>query len=98
MRPARRIDGSSSALDYFWMDIAASYMRGAQRMVGPYSRDDNFLRGRGGMDVWRTDAGWAAIPQKPLDFEKVLVLYHAREGGYRPKEAAIALLDGCHAQ
>jgi hypothetical protein len=81
------------ALDYFWMDIAASYMRGAQRMVGPYSRDYDFLRGRGGMDVWLTDAGWASIPQKSLDFEKVFVLDNAREGGYRPKKDAIALAD-----
>jgi hypothetical protein len=81
------------ALDYFWTDIAASYMKGAQRMVGPYSRDYDFLRGRGGMDVWLTDAGWASIPQKSLDFEKVYVLNNARQGGYQPKKEAIALLD-----
>jgi hypothetical protein len=80
------------ALDYFWKDIAASYMPGAHRMVGPYSRDYDFLRGRGGMDVWLTDAGWTSIPQKSLDFEKVFVLDNAREGGYRPKKDASALI------
>ena len=79
------------ALDYFWKDIAANFMPGAHRMVGAYSRDYDFLRGRGGMDVWTTDAGWAAIPAKSLDFEKVFVLDNARSGGYRPKPEAAAL-------
>ena len=78
-------------LDYFWTDIAASFMPAAQRLVGAYSRDYDFLRGRGGMDVWLTDAGWASIPQKSVDFEKVFVLENQRAGGYRPKRDASAL-------
>jgi hypothetical protein len=79
------------ALDYFWTDIAASYFPAAQRMVGAYSRDYDFLRGRGGMDVWLTDAGWASLPSKPVDLEKVFVLDNARPGGYRPKPEAAAI-------
>lgn len=79
------------ALDYFWKDIASSYFPAAQRLVGAYSRDYDFLRGRGGMDVWLTDAGWASLPSKSLDFEKVFVLDNARPGGYRPKPEAAAI-------
>jgi hypothetical protein len=78
------------ALDRFWSDIADNYFPAAQRMVGAYSRDYDFLRGRGGMDVWLTDAGWASLPSKSVDFEKVFVLDNARPGGYRPKPEAVA--------
>jgi len=61
--------------------------------VGPYSRDYDSLRGRGGMDVWLTDAGWASMPAKSLDFEKVFVLDHARAGGCRPKPETSALTE-----
>ena len=81
------------ALDYFWTDIAANFMPGARRMVGAYSRDYDFLRGRGGMDVWLTDAGWASIPSKSLDFEKVYVLANQGARGYQPKPEAVALRD-----
>jgi hypothetical protein len=79
------------ALDYLWTDIAASFLPSAHRLVGPYSRDYDFLRGRGGMDVWLTEAGWASISSKSLDFEKTYVLDNARSGGYRPKAATAAL-------
>jgi hypothetical protein len=79
------------ALDYFWTDIAASYFPAGQRLAGAYSRDYDFLRGRGGMDVWLTDAGWASLPQAAPDFEKVFVLDNQRPGGYRPKPEAAAL-------
>jgi hypothetical protein len=80
------------ALDRFWSDIADNYFPAAQRMVGAYSRDYDFLRGRGGMDVWLTDAGWASLPSKSLDFEKVFVLDNARPGGYRPKPETVAAI------
>jgi hypothetical protein len=80
------------ALDRFWSDIADNYFPAAQRMVGAYSRDYDFLRGRGGMDVWLTDAGWASLPSKSVDFEKVFVLDNAQPGGYRPKPEAVAAI------
>jgi hypothetical protein len=81
------------ALDYFWEDIAASFFPAAHRMVGAYSRDYDFLRGRAGMDVWLTDAGWAALPSKSVDFEKVYVLDNAADEGYRPKREAEAITE-----
>lgn len=79
------------ALDFFWMDIAANDQPGAQRMAGAYSRDYDFLRGHGGMNLWLTDAGWAAYSPSKADFEKVFVLDNDRPGGYRPKPEAAAL-------
>lgn len=79
------------ALDYFWTDIAASYLPGAHRMAGAYSRDYDFLRGHGGMNIWLTDAGWASYSETTLDLEKVFVLDNRRAGGYRPRTELAAL-------
>jgi hypothetical protein len=84
-------DKFARILDYLWTDIAASFLPASGRMVGAYSRDYDFLRGRGGMDVWLGDAGWATIPKKSVDFEKVFVLDNQRAGGYRPRHDSTSL-------
>jgi hypothetical protein len=62
-------------LDYFWQDIAANYFSPTETMSGAHSRDYDFLRGSGGVDVFTYLAGLKETsPLEKVDMEKVYAL------------------------
>lgn len=46
------------ALEFLWTDVAANYFPGRQTLSGSHSRDYDFLRGRGSMDLLFYVEGW----------------------------------------
>lgn len=74
------------ALNLLWTDVAANWFVPRESLVGPHSRDYDFLRGEGGIDVFTAVAGWRALPKpEALNLEKV-ALWRARRrvGTSRP--------------
>jgi len=74
-------------LDVLWKDIAASYLPAAHRLVGPHSRDYDFLRGKRGLQPWIYAAGIGALEAPP----SVSALADMLPGGYSPTPQALKL-------
>lgn len=83
----------AKALDLFWLDTAAHFApwRAVPSLVGPHSRDADFLLGRGGIALFPYIAGWLdAAPVAELSNPGVgksfpLLPAQARRG-YRPRQ------------
>ena len=79
-------------MDYFWTDIAASYLPSAGKIVAPYSRDYDFLHGKGPLDAWLEAEGWgSSISEKEYTVENAFVDDNLRPGGYHPSSRLTAL-------
>lgn len=62
-------------LDYFWQDLSANYFPPTQKLAGAHSRDYDFLRGTGGIDVFLYLEGLRETsPLEKVDMEKVYAL------------------------
>ncbi|MCE0497175.1 MAG: hypothetical protein LV481_04425 [Methylacidiphilales bacterium] len=75
-----------SILDYFWKDIAANHDTALPtRLLGAHSRDYDFLRGAGGVNVFFYTEGLLPtrkFEEVPLD--KVFLLANGLNNGYHP--------------
>jgi hypothetical protein len=75
-----------ACLDYFWNDIAANYFPGDQSLSGAHSRDYDFLRGGGGLDVFTYLEGLRSKQHlHGVDMEKVYPLVNGlNKNAYHP--------------
>ena len=63
----RRPEGKAAAralLELFWTDIAANWFQANLRLAGAHSRDYDYLRGRGHLEVNLWAAGWLDGPPR----------------------------------
>jgi hypothetical protein len=89
---ARREDRArfQDGLDYLWADISAHFLKGRSNgggMVGPHSRDYDFLGGAGGLTLYTFVEGYQPdIARGYLNpgLEKAMVLLTLGKGGYHP--------------
>lgn len=51
-------------LDLFWSDIALNWFTPAQKLGGARSRDYDYVRGLGMLDIWMAAAGWIDPPAR----------------------------------
>jgi hypothetical protein len=73
-RPAARAN-FKAILDYLWRDIAANFFPARGSLSGPHSRDYDFLRGEGALDVYLYAEGFRDSQNlQKLDLEKALLL------------------------
>jgi hypothetical protein len=81
-----------AALDYFWTDIAANLFPARGALTGPHSRDYDFLRGGGSIDVYLFIEGLRRdLNTDRLDLEKAFILLNDGENGYRPSAKILSL-------
>ena len=68
------------ALQLMWNDMAANYFAPARSVVGPQSRNYNFLFNSGGLDAYYAVAGWPLPPNFGGSLERVALLVAAQKG------------------
>jgi hypothetical protein len=81
-----------AALDYFWTDIAANLFPARGALAGSHSRDYDFLRGGGSIDVYLFIEGLRRdLNTDRLDLEKAFILLNDGEHGYRPSAKILSI-------
>jgi len=78
-------------LDFFWSDIAAHTLQG--KLVGPHSRDEDFVFGEGPLNIYLGAEGWRPVDEQTrLNPEMVFAFLNMGAQGYRvsPDIAALA--------
>ncbi|MBV9864847.1 MAG: hypothetical protein JO316_05825 [Abitibacteriaceae bacterium] len=82
-----------AALDYFWSDIAANFFAPNGSLAGPHSRNYDFLRSSGGLDLYLYVAGLRNTQNtSKLDFEKTFLLVNlSGDKGYHPDAQVLSL-------
>ena len=81
------------ALNFFWADICAHYFAGREELAGPHSRDYDFLRGGGGVELYLYAEGMKEYTKGlgGVDLEKVYLALNEEPGGYHPTVSLLAL-------
>ncbi len=84
--PRRFVERSKlkAALDYVWTDTGANYFEGrGGTLSGPHSRDYDFLKGLGGIELYTYTAGWRSQPGA-FSLDAALLLESELNYGYQP--------------
>ena len=85
---AHHPDAFQTILEYVWSDVAASFFPAAGTLSGAHSRNYDFLRGSGAVEMYTYLAGWRGIPDDYTPFEPAIedvfaAWNFAQDGGFR---------------
>ncbi len=85
----------AAVLDYYFKDIANNFHLPSERLAGPHSRDYDFLRGLGGVEVTLFCEGVLDDPQEltEVSLEKAAVIDNDRPDGYHPSPAILRQME-----
>jgi hypothetical protein len=83
-----------AVLDYLWKDVALNMSPTISRtLLGAHSRDYDFLRGAGGLDIYAYAAGLTDVRRfTAVDPEKIGILDYTRPGGFEVDAARLRRL------
>lgn len=76
-----------SALDFFWLDIAANFFPARCSLSGSHSRDLDLLNGRGSLETLFFIEGWGQQPESCSVFDYQKVQAYAKNTYYPSQQA-----------